>query len=188
MGRAAGQETSRQQFESESEQIRGGFKMSKSKLIVAYICLVGTPLLGLLGILRAGQHLTAPVSVGGAWSLEANYGALGSGSCTDLLATVSQPFLSIYQSGSNLVFTLNNPQKTTLPGTIQGAELTMSREGAAVSTATAACTDPQSIQLSGTVGNQGGQRVLRGTLAVQGCAACQPILFGAVRQSGKGGR
>jgi hypothetical protein len=162
--------------------------MSKSKLIVAYICLVGTPLLGLLGILRAGQHLTPPVSVGGAWSLEANFGALGSGSCTDLLASVSQPFLSIYQSGTNLVFTLNNSQKTALPGIIQGAELAMSRDDTPVSAETGACTDPQSIQLNGTVGNQGGQRVLTGILAIDGCAACQPVLFRAVRQSGKGGR
>jgi hypothetical protein len=188
MGRAADQGTSCEQFEWASEQIRGGFDMSKRKLIIAYICLVGMPLLGLLGILRAGQQLTPPVSVGGAWSLEANFGALGSGSCTDLLTSVSQPFLSIYQSGANLVFTLNNPQKTALPGTIQGAELTMSRDDAPVSTATGACTNPQSIQLNGTVGNQGGQRVLKGILTIQGCAACQPILFRAVRQSGKGGR
>jgi hypothetical protein len=162
--------------------------MSKRKLIVVYICLVGTPLLGLLGILRAGQHLTPPASVGGAWYLEADSGALASGPCRDLLASVSQPFLSIYQSGTELVFSLNNPQKTTLPGTIQGAELTMSREDAPVSEATGACTDPQSIQLHATVANQGGQRVLMGTLAIQGCAACQPIQFRAVRQSAKGGR
>lgn len=161
--------------------------MSKRKLIVAYICLVGTPLLGLLGILRAGQHLTPPVSVGGAWYLEANFGALASGSCRDLLTSVNQPFLSILQSGTNLVLSLNNPQKTTLPGTIRGAEITMSREDVPVSKETEACTDPQAMQLNATVGNQGGQRVLTGSLAVQGCTACQPIHFRAVRQSGKGG-
>ena len=161
--------------------------MSKRKLIVAYICLVGTPLLGLLGILRAGQHLTPTVSVGGAWYLEPNSGTLASGSCRDLLAGVSQPFLSLQQSGTNLIFSLNNPQKTTLPGTIQDAEMTMSREDAPVSEATGACTDPQSIQLHATVANQGGQRVLTGTLAIQGCA-CQPIQFRAVRSSAKGGR
>lgn len=161
--------------------------MSKRKLIVAYICLVGTPLLGLLGILRAGQHLTPPVSVGGAWYLEADSGALASGPCRDLLASVSQPFLSIFQSGTNLVFSLNNPQKTTLPGTIQGAEVTMSREDAPVAGETGACADPQAIQLKAAVGNQDGQRVLTGTLAVQGCAACQPIQFRAVRSSAKEG-
>lgn len=162
--------------------------MSKRKLIVAYICLVGTPLLGLLGILRAGQHLTPTISVGGAWDLEADSGALASGPCRDLLTSVSHsPFLSLQQSGTNLVFSLNNPQKTTLPGTIQGAEMTMRREDAPVSEATGACTDPQSIQLHATVANQGGQRVLTGTLAVQGCA-CQPIQFRAVRSSAKGGR
>jgi hypothetical protein len=156
-------------------------------LIVAYICLVGTPLLGLLGIFRAGQHLTPPVSVGGAWYLEANFGSLAGGSGRDLLASANQPFLSIDQSGTNLVFTLNNPQKTTLPGIIRGAEITMSREDAPVSEGTGACTDPRAIQLNAAVGNQGGQRVLTGTLAIQGCAARQPIRFRAVRQSGRGG-
>jgi hypothetical protein len=161
--------------------------MSKRKLIVAYICLVGTPLLGLLGILRAGQHLTPPVSVAGSWRLEANFGTLSTGSCRDLLASVTQPFLSILQSGTNLVFSLNNPQKTTLSGTIRGAELSTRREDAPVSEETGACTNPQSIQVNATVSNQSGQRVLTGTLVLQGCAACQPIQFRAVRQNGKGG-
>ena len=161
--------------------------MSKRRLIVAYICLVGTPLLGLLGILRAGQQLTAPVSVSGAWYLEANFGALAPGPGRELLASVKQPFLTIDQSGTNLGFSLNNPAKTTLSGTIRGAELTMSPEGAPVSEGTEACSDPQAIQLNATVGNQRGQRVMTGTFAIQGCAAFQPIQFSAVRQSGKGG-
>jgi len=161
--------------------------MSKRRLIVAYICLVGAPLLGLLGILRAGQHLTPPVSVGGAWYLEANFGALAGGSCRDLLTSVNQPFLSIFQSGTNLVLSLNNPQKTTVPGSIRDAAITVRREGAPVPGETGACTNPQSIQLKATVDNQGGQRVLTGTLAIQGCAACELIPFRAVRQSGKGG-
>lgn len=160
--------------------------MSKRKLIVAYICLVGMPLLGLLGILRAGQRLTPPVSVGGAWYLEANFEALSSGSCRDLLTSVNQPFLSILQSGANLALSLNNPQKTTLPGSIRGAVITVSQQDAPVSEETGECTNPQSIQLNATVDNQGGKRILTGTLAIQGCAACQPIHFRAVRQSGKG--
>jgi hypothetical protein len=54
-----------------SESLKGNPRliifMSKRKLIVAYVLLVGVPLLGLLGIVRAGQHLTPPISVGGTW-------------------------------------------------------------------------------------------------------------------------
>ena len=160
--------------------------MSRRKLIVAYICLVGTPLLGLLGILRAGQHLTPPVSVGGAWQLEGNFGALASVSCRDLLASVSQPFLNIDQSGTNLVFTLNNPQKTLLSGTIRGAKITMSREDERVLEATGVCTNPQAIQLNAMMSKERGQRVLTGTLSIQGCAGCQPIQIRAVRQRKEG--
>ena len=35
--------------------------MSKRRLLVIYISLIGVPLIGLIAILRTGQHLTAPV-------------------------------------------------------------------------------------------------------------------------------
>ena len=163
--------------------------MSKRKLLVAYVCLVGGPLLGLLGILRAGEHLTAPVSVGGDWYLEANTGVLPSASCRDLLARVNQPFLNVSQSGTNLVFIINNPEKTTQPGLIRGATLTMRREGVRASDATNECKDPQAIYLDATVDTHGGQRVLTGALRIDGCASCPPISFRAVRQvsQGRGG-
>ena len=160
--------------------------MSKSKLIIAYVFLVGVPLTGLLGILRAGQRLSAPASVGGAWYVDSNLDNVPNDSCRHLLQSVKQPFMSISQSGSNLVFNLNNPQKTAVPGTIRGAALTMSAEGSAASVDTGGCSDPQAIHLAATVSKQDGQRVLTGTLTIAGCAECASIQFHAVRQSSHG--
>ena len=42
------------------------------KFVIAYILLVGLPLLGLFGILRMGRKLVAPVSVNESVNLEAN--------------------------------------------------------------------------------------------------------------------
>ena len=156
--------------------------MSKGRLILAYILLVGLPLTGLLGILHAGQRLSAPASVGGAWYVDSNFDNVANDSCRHLLQSVKQPFMSISQSGSNLVISLNNPQKTALPGAIQGASLTMSAENASAG----GCSDPQAIHVDGTIGKQGGQRVLAGTLAIAGCPDCAPVQFHAVRQSSHG--
>ncbi|HEV2379316.1 MAG TPA: hypothetical protein VG206_05920 [Terriglobia bacterium] len=157
--------------------------MSKRKLILAYVCLVGVPLTGLLSILRVGQRLSAPASVAGAWYVDSSLDTLPGDSCRHLLASVKQPFLSISQSGANLVFSLNNSQKTVLSGTIRGAALTMSADRSATSGPTGACTNPQAIRLDAAVDTQGGQAVLVGTLGIDGCPDCKPVQFHAVRQT-----
>lgn len=165
--------------------------MFKRKLVLAYVFLVGLPLLGLLGILRAGQHLSPPISVGGVWNLEADFSPLASAPCRQLLASVNQPFLSIAQSGTNLVFSLNTPQRTALPGTIQGTTLTMGSERArATEGANGNCGDPQTIYLKAVINRQGEERLLTGILGINGCEECVPVSFRAVRQvsSGRGGR
>lgn len=161
--------------------------MSKRKLVLAYICLVGLPLLALAGVIRAGQHLIAPISVGGAWNLETDFGSLGSGPCRTLLAEISQPFFSVSQSGANLVLTLNNPQKTALPGELQGRALTIGNRRVQTSeNASGGCGNPGTISLAATVAQQGRQRVMTGTLGINGCASCPPVAFRATRQSSSG--
>jgi hypothetical protein len=118
--------------------------------------------------------------------LEANLGTLEPGPCRDLLVNVNQTTLTIFQSGTNLVFSFNNPQKTTLPGTIKGNDLVISREDAGTSGTADACRDPQAVHLDATVENPGGQRVLAGRLSILGCATCRLLPFRAMRQSSHG--
>ncbi len=156
--------------------------MSRKKLLGAYVLLVGAPLLGLLGILRSGQHLAAPVSVGGTWNLEDNLTPLTGSECRAAFANISQPFFAISQSGSLLTFTLNNPQQTTLPGTIRQNTVTMGSELSAED-ASPDCTHPQAIRLRAALGQQGLQRSLIGTFSIAGCSDCPALPFRAVRQS-----
>ena len=155
--------------------------MSRTKLIVAYLLLVGAPLLGLLGILRCGQHLAAPASVDGTWSLEDDLTPLAGSVCKGAFANISQPFLSISQSGSRLTFTLNNPEQTTLPGTIRENTVSMGSESQAADTS-ADCTRPRGIRLQAALSQQGLQRSLIGTLSFAGCPDCPALPFRAVRQ------
>jgi hypothetical protein len=156
--------------------------MSRKKLIVAYLFLVGAPLLGLLGILRTGQRLAAPASVGGSWNLNADLTLLTDAACRQLLSTVNTPFFTIAQSGPRLAFTLNNPQQTILPGTIRQNAVSMGVEtfGGAADPAPN-CARPQAIRLQGVLSQQGQQRALAGTLTIAGCSGCAPVPFRAVR-------
>jgi len=156
--------------------------MSRKKLILTYLFLVGAPLLGLLGILRSGERLAAPVSVGGAWNLEGDFTGLTNATFRRLLASVSQPFLAISQSGPHLTFTLNNPEQTTLAGTMRQNSVTMGGESSAGDTSRG-CANPQTIRLQAALGQQGQQRTLVGTLSIAGCPECATIPFRAVRLS-----
>jgi hypothetical protein len=156
--------------------------MSRKKLIAAYVLLVGAPLLGLLGILRSGQRLAAPVSVGGAWNVESDLTSLAGSGCKGAFANINQPFFVISQSGSLLTFTLNNPEQTTLPGTIRQDTVTMGSESSAEDPSRD-CAHPQAIHFQAALSRQGLQRSLTGTLSIAGCPACPALPFRAVRQS-----
>jgi len=158
--------------------------MSKRKLIVAYLILVGLPLLALLAILRGGERLTPPVSVGGAWNIDADFSALASTACKNLMLGVKQPLLSISQSGPSLALTFNNSQRTTLAGTINDTKLSTEPEHSDASTV-GNCVDPRAIRVVAQVAKQAGQRILTGTLSLMDCAECAPIRFRATRQAPK---
>src|SRR5271157_5497738 len=97
--------------------------MDKRKLAAAYVLLVGAPLLALVGILRAGMHLSAPVAIHGNWSVQADFSPWHGVPCEALLANTPQPLLSIDQSGRDLTVTLNDFEKTVITGTIDGYSL-----------------------------------------------------------------
>lgn len=156
--------------------------MHRRNPVLVYFFLVGLPLLGLMGILRAGRMLIPPLFVGGAWNVEADFGAGVTSSCRNLLSSVQQPFFSISQSGPDLVFNLNNPQKTNILGGIRATSMVMGSESVEASAGEpGGCADPRAITLEATVGSQGGRRILTGTLGIAGCESCGRIPFRAVR-------
>lgn len=83
--------------------------MVKNNFTFGYVLFVGVPLLILIGTLRAGADLSAPPAVSGDWTVEP-----APNKCAESLANASQPALSIYQTGSNLLIAFNDPRKTTL--------------------------------------------------------------------------
>jgi hypothetical protein len=143
--------------------------------VLAYIFLVGLPLLGLAGILKSGRGLKAPFSVDGAWKIEAS--APSASPCGNLLSSISNAPLSISQSGKSLVVTVSGGTKTAT-GTLDGKIINAQFAGADQSSA---CGDG-SLALSATLDPLAEPRTLSGTLSVEGCASCAPLAFRAVRQ------
>jgi hypothetical protein len=131
------------------------------KFVVAYIVLVGIPLLGLAGVLKAGRHLTPPYAVDGSWKLESSEPPVAS-ECSSFLSSMSGPVISVSQSGTVLVIGLNG--KTTT-GTLEGKSLR--------------------VQFPGTEDAAGcsnrAPRTMAGSFSISSCASCS-LAFRAVRQ------
>ena len=155
--------------------------MVNRRIVMAYVLLVGLPLGGLLGMLHAGRHLTAPISVGGTWRLDADFSPLAGTGCGELLVKIKQPFFNLSQSGNGLVFNLNSSDAVSIPGTIRDTVVRAGRE--ASESRSGSCEDLKAISLKAEVQNQDGERVLTGTLRLNHCEKCPAVPFRAVRQT-----
>ncbi|MGA2736403.1 MAG: hypothetical protein ABSG65_03010 [Bryobacteraceae bacterium] len=132
--------------------------MVKNNLVIAYLLLVGVPVMGLLGILEAGRGIPAPLSIAGDWAIEFSPAA----HCGALLR---QPGFTISQSGTEALVTLNDGRATTLEGTVNGGVLTAK-------------------SMTASIAGKQGARTLEGTMQFDGCA---PVAFRAVRLAPKKG-
>jgi hypothetical protein len=154
-----------------------GVSRTNRNFVIAYILLVGLPLAGLVGILKHGRTLTAPLSVDGIWKLQIDSTQLANLPCGKSLAAVEDPTLTISQSGER--FTLNIAHATA-GGAIKGTALTavLAPTGAGES----GCGSNRQLTLMATVDPKAEPRSLAGMLSVNDCPACSPVAFHAVRQ------
>ena len=150
---------------------------STRKFALAYVVLVGLPIVGLLGTLRQGRHLSAPIGMDGNWVLQ--------GKWTDLPCGMSavppeSAVLNLSQSGPKFELSLPNGLHTEESGTITGtnlkATLSLSPE------AKSECSPNQSVSLLATLNKDARPRTLEGTMMLEGCTSCSPVPFTAVRQ------
>lgn len=148
---------------------------SNRTFVLAYIFLVGVPVLALVGILKSGRQLAAPPSVDGSWKIEAR-GAGPASACNSFLSSAVNSPLSISQSGASLVVGINGGDKTTM-GKLEGK--TIKAQFAGTDDAPN-CAD-RNLTLTATLDPQADPRTLQGTLSVANCPACS-LDFHASRQ------
>jgi hypothetical protein len=145
------------------------------RTVATYVFLVGLPVLGVLLILRLGQNLTPPVSVGGSWQIEPATQITGEAGCSTVWESLEQLTLTISQSGPNFVLTVDTNPPVSLAGVITDTFLT----------ATADQTGDQFsapvTHLEATLDRQVEPDRLSGSLSVSGCSTTLP--FTALRQS-----
>jgi hypothetical protein len=146
---------------------------SNRKFVVAYIFLVGIPLLALVGVLKAGRHLTSPYAVDGSWKLELSATPAAS-PCSNTLSSISEPAVNVSQSGAALVLSLNG---RTANGTLEGKSMRAEFSGA---DGASGCSG-QALMLAATLDPNTLPRTLTGTLSFKGCPSCS-VDFRAVRQ------
>lgn len=145
--------------------------MFKNNLTLAYILLVGVPLLILAGTLRAGRNLTAEPAVFGEWMVERTPNSTPIGKCTALFAETGQTTLVVDQTGTTVSISFGDPRKTTFSGTLKNGRIAAQGE----------CGGTESIRLEADVTGKPGQRSLQGRLWVEGCDSCAPVAFRASR-------
>ena len=148
--------------------------------IIAYILLVGIPVLGLVGVLKSGRALAAPISVDGIWKLETNSSPAAALPCSNRLASITNGTVAISQSGKSLVFTLNHGSKATSLGAIEG--ITVKASFASGTSNEAGCDGNRTLTLTATLDPNSEPRTMNGTLSVDGCNSCTPVDFRASRQ------
>jgi hypothetical protein len=139
------------------------------KSVLLYLVLVGTPLLGLLGIIEAGERLTPPQSVGGDWQLADESARALAGWCA--AGPVARPptTLTVSQSGTYLELAFDGRPKRSLSARLDGDAIT----GAFALPDWASCPGHRAL-LRARVGD--GDRMiatLRGDAACPGCPALQ---------------
>jgi hypothetical protein len=156
--------------------------MSKANrnFIISYALLVGLPVLGLVGVLKTGRSLSAPISVDGTWRLQADAARLRALPCGKSLASPDIA-LAISQSGANFTLNLVSGPKAVASGVLEGTNFEASVVPSPANDVE--CTPGRELELVATVDPKANPRVLSGTISVSDCPSCSPVEFRAFRQS-----
>lgn len=149
--------------------------------MIAYVLLVLLPVLGLVGVLRHGRGLTAPLSVDGVWTWQADGSRLATLPCAESLLSNQNSTLTISQSGANLVLDFNNRAKAAASGVIEGTTLKASIVPPSAGASRTGCTGDHALSLTATVNPNADPRSLVGMLSANGCPSCAPVEIRALR-------
>lgn len=151
-----------------------------------YLFLVGVPVLAISGVLRVGQSLRSPIFVGGAWSVERSWNTDPNSSCGYSFINSGRTILTISQSGSRLLLTLNDENMTTFAGEIRDATITATIARLASDTSIdAPGVSGASIRLHARVERESGADRLLGALTFYDCPTPTVMSFSAQRQAAR---
>jgi len=152
------------------------------RFVLAYILLVGVPLLGLAGVLKFGRGLSAPISVDGVWKLSAD-GTHLPAKCAKGLAFLQGSLITFSQSGRDVIVTVNGEGAISGSGVIEGTTLNASLPVVATTANEPGCNTDNVLTLRATVDPKLEPRSMQGIFSFQQCPSCSSLSYQAVRQS-----
>jgi hypothetical protein len=164
----------------------GHISPANRTFVIAYILLVGLPLLALVGVLRSGRGLVAPISVDGVWKLGTDQPSPPAGKCGKSLASIQDSLVTISQSGKQLSLTLNNGSPVIGSGVIEGTTLNATVPFSSAPMNEPGCGSNTVLTLSATVNPKAEARSMQGTISVNDCASCSTVNYLASRQTRSG--
>lgn len=151
--------------------------------VLAYILLVGLPIVGLLGVLKSGRTLKAPPSIDGLWQLQADTSQLAALPCGKALAQNSDAALAISQSGRNFTLSFTSGPKSVASGVLDGTTVKASIAPTGDWSSQENCGRDRHLTLTATLDADANPRSLTGELSVPDCSECKGVSFHAVRQA-----
>lgn len=154
---------------------------TNANFALAYLFLVALPVLVLVGVLRSGDNLIAPISVGGPWriqTVENNFAGLP---CGKSLAVRDAGF-TVSQSGKNFTLSFDNSLASSASGTIEGTTIKASMSPSAALVGDAGCGAERVLFLTATLDSKVNPQSLLGMLSVKNCPTCAPVRFLAIRE------
>jgi hypothetical protein len=151
------------------------------RFAVSYVFLVFLPVLGLLGVLRQGRDMKAPISVDGQWKLQFDPAQLAALPCAKALASAENPVLAISQSGERFTLTTSGGLKTSSSGVLQDKTLNASLQPSESTGNDSGCD--RQLTLMAKLDPNASPKSLSGTLSANGCPACAPVDFRAFKET-----
>jgi hypothetical protein len=152
---------------------------TSKRFLIAYIFLVALPLLGLVGVLKHGQNLSAPISIDGTWKLQMEAGQVAALPCGQSLVSSAEPAMTISQSGRNFTLTFSSAPKIAAAGTVDGTAIKASVP--AISVTAEDCKD--GLNLVASIDAKAEPRELHGTLSAGNCPSCSSVQLVGTREA-----
>ena len=153
------------------------------KVILLYVTLVGLLLAGLLGILKVGDKLNAPINVSGKWEINDNFVKVIGESCTPMTFNKVEPQLTVEQSGIYLKAIFNDVNKTEMSGKLENNKMIFSQIIQANKDSANTCGSNVNTGLSvNIIQNDSDFDRLSGVWQTPNCSTCGQIKFSAVKK------
>jgi len=142
---------------------------------LAYLLLVGLPVILMVGTLRVGRRIAAPFSIGGSWAVTLDPVAQLDG-CAGWRPDRRELIAEVSQSGTSVAITLNDSRKTVLNSTLSYRRII----GSSAPVRIAGCQDMRLV-IDANVASEVMGRSLAGRFLLADCPGCGSIPFRASR-------